>query len=92
MGLGMRRVAEQLGVPHGTARGWRRRWQVRAPALAAALVALAVGLHPGAVRLVADGEAAAHEALGPLLQAVHATFMATMPWAARRGAGPSRTP
>ena len=43
-GLGMRSVADRLGVPMTTARGWRRRFQLRAPALAAALVAVAVHL------------------------------------------------
>lgn len=32
-GLGMRKVAEQAGVPHSTARDWRRRHRARAPAL-----------------------------------------------------------
>ena len=50
-GLGMRSVADRLGVPMTTARGWRRRFQLRAPALAAALVAVAVHLDPAAVLL-----------------------------------------
>ena len=48
-GLGMRSMADRLGVPMTTARGWRRRFQVRAPVLAAALVAVAVQLDPTAV-------------------------------------------
>ena len=63
-GLGMRTVANQLGVPMTTAREWRRRFQLRAPSLAAALVAVAVHLDPAAVVLTTDGEAAALEVLG----------------------------
>jgi len=63
-GLGMRRVANQVGVPMTTARDWRRRFELRAPTLAAALVAMAVQLDPAAVLLSTDGETAALEALG----------------------------
>jgi len=48
-GLGMRSVANRLGVPMTTAREWRRRFQLRAPALAAALVPVAVQLDPATV-------------------------------------------
>jgi len=62
IGLGVRTVADQVGVPMTTARGWR--FRVRAPALAAALVAIAVRLDPAAVLLEGDGETAAVQALG----------------------------
>src|ERR1700737_2986693 len=62
-GLGMRSVANRLGVPMTTAREWRWRFQLRAPALAAAFVAVAVYLDPAAIMLSTDGEAVALEAL-----------------------------
>jgi hypothetical protein len=65
-GLGMRALADRLGVSMTTARERRRRFQLRAPALAGALVAVAVYLDPAAVMLSTDGEAAALEALGSL--------------------------
>lgn len=34
-GVGMRKVAEKIGVPNTTARGWRRRHRARAPTLLA---------------------------------------------------------
>ena len=40
--LGMRLVAERLGVPMTTARDWRRRFRVNALVMVTALVALAV--------------------------------------------------
>jgi hypothetical protein len=73
-GLGMRTVAEQLGVPLTTARAWRRRFQLRAPALAAALVAVAVHLDAAAVVLTTDGEAAGLEALGAAWQRARTRF------------------
>jgi hypothetical protein len=42
IGLGTRKVANQVGVPMTTARGWRRRFRVRAAALTAVVVAVAV--------------------------------------------------
>jgi transposase-like protein len=64
-GLGMRPVAERLGVPMSTARDWRRRFRARALVLTTALVGLAVQLDPAAVLLSAAGnETAALEALG----------------------------
>ena len=63
-GLGIRSVADRLGVPMTTAREWRRRFQLRAPALAAVLVAVAVHLDPAAVVLTTDGDAAGLEVLG----------------------------
>jgi hypothetical protein len=62
-GLGLRTVAGRLDVPYTTARSWWRRFRARAPTLEAALVALAVGLDGSPVDLVADGSAAALEAL-----------------------------
>jgi transposase-like protein len=73
-GLGIRSVANQVGVPMTTARGWRRRFQLRAPALAAALVAVAVYLNPAAVMLSSDGETAALEALGAAWQRARTRF------------------
>jgi hypothetical protein len=62
-GLGLRTVAQQLAVPHTTARSWWRRFRARAPTLVAGLVALAVGLDPAPVSLGTDGDGAALEAL-----------------------------
>ena len=79
-GLGMRSVADQLGVPMTTARDWRRRFQLRAPALAAALVAVAVHLDPAAVLLSGDGEAtAALETLGAAWQRARTRFGERVP-------------
>ena len=77
-GLGMRALADRLGVPMTTAREWRRRFQLRAPALAAALVAVAV---PGSSRrlLSTDGEAAALEALGAAWQRARTRFGERVP-------------
>jgi hypothetical protein len=78
-GLGMRTVADRLGVPMTTARGWRRRFQFRAPALAAALVAVAVHLDPAAVVVTSDGEVAALEALGAAWQRTRTRFGERVP-------------
>jgi hypothetical protein len=78
-GLGMRSVADRLGVPMTTAREWRRRFQLRAPALAAALVAVAVYLDPAAVVLSTGGEAAALEALGAAWQRARTRFGERVP-------------
>ena len=78
-GLGMRRVADRLGVPMTTAREWRRRFHLRAPALAAALVAVAVHLDPAAVLLTGDGEATALEALGAAWQRARTRFGERVP-------------
>jgi hypothetical protein len=73
--LGMRTVADRLGVPMTTAREWQRRFQIRAPALTAALVAVSVHLDPAAVVLTTDGEAAAAlEALGAAWQRARTRF------------------
>ena len=74
VGLGMRSVADRLGVPMTTAREWRRRFNFRAPAMAAALVALSVHLDPAAVLLTTAGEAAALEALGAIWQRARTRF------------------
>ena len=78
-GLGIRSVANQVGVPMTTARGWRRRFQLRAPALAAALVAVAVQLDAAAVMLSTDGETAALEALGAAWQRARTRFSEDAP-------------
>ena len=62
-GRGLRTVAQQLDVPHTTARSWWRRFRARSPTLMAALVALAVELDGAPVVLSADGPGAAVEAL-----------------------------
>jgi transposase-like protein len=64
IGLGMRTVAEEVGVPMTTARDWRRRFRVRAPALTAAIAALAVHLDPRAVLVEGDAETVAMQVLG----------------------------
>jgi Domain of unknown function (DUF6431) len=79
IGLGMRAVAEQLGVPMTTARGWRRRFRVRAAALTAAPVAIAVHLDPAAVLLACDGEPAATQALSAAGQRAHQRFGECIP-------------
>ena len=61
--LGLRRVAERLGVPHMTVRSWWRRFRARSPTLLATCTALAVHLAGSSVPLVAEREPAALEAL-----------------------------
>ena len=79
-GLGMRPVAERLGVPMTTARDWRRRFRVNALVLATALVALAVRLDPAAVLLSATHhETAALESLGAAWQRARTRFGQRMP-------------
>jgi hypothetical protein len=63
-GLGLRPIAEQLGVPHTTVRTWWRRFRARAPTLLATCIALAVHLAGVSVPLRADGDRATLEALG----------------------------
>ncbi len=65
-GLGMGKVAAQMGVPHSTARDWRRRHRARAPALVAGLAALRVELGDEVISLPGDPEQAALAALGAL--------------------------
>jgi hypothetical protein len=72
--LGLRRVAEQLGVPHPTVRSWWWRFRARAPTVLATCTALAVHLAGVAVPLVADGEPAALEALAVAWQRARARF------------------
>jgi hypothetical protein len=64
IGLGMRKVADQMGVPMTTARDWRRRFRIRVSLLTTAIVAVAVGLDPTAVLLEGDDESVAIQALG----------------------------
>jgi hypothetical protein len=78
--LGIRPVAEQLGVPMTTARDWRRRFRVNAVGLAALLVALAMGLDPAPVLLSGtDHEHVALEALGASWQRARARFRGRTP-------------
>ncbi len=74
IGLGMRAVADLVGVPMTTARDWRRRFRVRAPALTVAVVAVAVHLDSAAVLLDGDGESAAIQALGAAWQRARRRF------------------
>jgi len=79
-GLGMRPVAERLGVPMTTARDWRRRLRVNALVLATALVAIAVHLDPAPVLLSGTNhERAALEALGATWQRAYTRFRARVP-------------
>jgi hypothetical protein len=79
-GLGMRPVAERLGVPMTTARDWRRRFRVNALVLRTALVALAVHLDPAPVLLSAtDHERVALEALGATWQRASTRFREQVP-------------
>jgi transposase-like protein len=61
--LGLRTIAEQLGVPHTTVRSWWRRFRARAPTLVTSCTALAVDPAGVSVQLAAEAEQAALEAL-----------------------------
>ncbi len=63
LGLGMAKVAENLGVPHSTARDWRRRHRARAPTLLAGLAELAISLGATLAELPTVAERAALVAL-----------------------------
>jgi transposase-like protein len=63
-GVGLRPIAEQLGVPHTTLRTWWRRFRARSPTLLSRCTALAVVLDGTAVEVHALAEGAALEALG----------------------------
>ncbi len=79
-GLGMRPIAERLGVPMTTARDWRRRFRVNALMIVTALVALAVRLDAAPVLLSgADQERTALEALGASWQRARARFGERVP-------------
>jgi hypothetical protein len=80
-GVGMRPMAERLGVPMTTARDWRRRFRVHALVLATALVTLAVQLDPAPVLLsgTEDHERAALEALGATWQRARSRFGERVP-------------
>jgi transposase-like protein len=73
-GLGLRPIAELLGVPHTTVRTWWRRFRARAPTLTTRCLALAVQLTGVSVQLAADGELAALEALGAAWERTRARF------------------
>jgi transposase-like protein len=78
--VGMRPVAEQLGVPMTTARDWRRRLRVNALLMVTALVALAVRLDPAPVLLSeTDHERTALEALGASWQRARMRFGQRVP-------------
>ena len=79
-GLGMRSVAERVGVPMTTAREWRRRFQLNALLMVAALVSVAVHLDPAPVLLSATGpETAALEALGAAWERARRRFAERTP-------------
>jgi hypothetical protein len=63
-GVGVRPVADRLGVPHTTARGWWRRFRIRAAAVAAGFSAVAVELSGEAPGLPAGVDRAALAAMG----------------------------
>jgi Domain of unknown function (DUF6431) len=73
-GLGLRPIAEQLGVPHTTARAWWRRFRVRSPTMLTQCTALAVSVDGNAVVLDAVGDRAALDALGVAWQRAQARF------------------
>lgn len=75
-GVGVRPVAQALGVPHTTARDWRRRHRARAPAWLAQAEALIVELGGDLRRSTAAIE-----------QAALAALVDAWRWAARRAAG-----
>jgi hypothetical protein len=78
--VGMRPVAERLGIPMTTARDWRRRFRVNALMMVTALVAVAVGLDPAAVLLGGtDHERTALEALGASWQRARTRFGERVP-------------
>jgi transposase-like protein len=77
-GLGMRPVAERVGVPRTTAREWRRRFRLNALLMVAALVSVAVHLDPAPVLLSATGpETVALEALGAAWERARRRFERT---------------
>jgi len=79
-GLGMRPIAERLGVPMTTVRDWRRRFRVNALVMVTALVALAVRLDPAPVLLSGtDRQCTALEALGASWQRARARFGERVP-------------
>lgn len=65
-GSGMRRVAEEAGVPHTTMRDWRRRSRANAPVLARELAALLLAWGGPAIRLLEVPEQAALQVLGAI--------------------------
>lgn len=73
-GLGMRIIADQVGLAMTTTRDWRRRFRVRAPALTPAIVALAVHVDPTPVLLEGDAETTAIQALGATWQRARGRF------------------
>jgi hypothetical protein len=72
--LGLRPVAEQLGVRHTTVRTWWRRFRARAPTLVVSCTALGVQLSGVSVQLATDDERAALEALGVAWQRARTRF------------------
>ena len=62
-GVGLRPIAEQLGVPHTTLRTWWRRFRARSPTLLSRCTVLAVALDGTAVDVHPPAEGAALEAL-----------------------------
>ena len=67
-GIGARRVAVRLALPHTTIRDWWRRLCAHAPVLLASLLALATSLDPAPVELTRDGAPAVVEAVASTWQ------------------------
>lgn len=73
-GWGVRRAADEVGVPHTTARDWRRRHRARAPALAVGLAGVVAAMGGAAPRLSGEPERAAVEAAGACWRAAGRRF------------------
>jgi hypothetical protein len=78
-GMGARRVAGDLALPHTTVRDWWRRLRARAPTLLAALLALATSLDPAPVDLATDGAPAVLEAVDLTWQRAERRFPDRLP-------------
>lgn len=70
-GLGLRRIAEQLDVPHATLRTWWQRFRARAPSLLRTCLAMAVTLTGAPVDVHPVDERAALEVLSLAWQRAH---------------------
>jgi hypothetical protein len=71
---GLRPIAEQLGVPHATARTWWSRFELHAPMMIAGCTALAVAFDGTPVMLHTTGERAALDALGVVWERARVRF------------------
>ena len=73
-GVGLRPIAEQLGVPHTTVRSWWQRFRARSPTLLSVCTRLAVALDGAPVEMHTVGERAALDALSIAWQRAHTRF------------------